>query len=214
MATWQQLKDNPQLKKYYQKRTEIIRLIREFFWRDGFVETDTPVAVALPGQEPELSPVPVTLHDEKGAPRKFYLQTSPEFAMKKLLAAGFEKIFQVCKCFRDYESFGGLHNPEFTMIEWYRANATYTDIMDDTERLFKYVAGELNVRAVAWNGHEIAITEAWDRKTMRDVWREYVGVDLNEYLEAPSMRELARGRGYAVAEDEPYEDIFYKIFLN
>ncbi|OGL88637.1 EF-P lysine aminoacylase GenX [Candidatus Uhrbacteria bacterium RIFCSPLOWO2_02_FULL_51_9] len=214
MTTWREFKNNPRLKERYEKRTEIIRLIREFFWREGFIETDTQIAVALPGQEPELSPVPVTLHNEKGAPRKFYLQTSPEFAMKKLLAAGFGKIFQMCKCFRDYESFGGLHNPEFTMIEWYRANATYTDIMDDTERLFKYVAEQTGVRAVAWNGREIAISGAWDRKTMRDVWKEHVGVDLNDHLLVPAMRELARGRGYAVAEDEPYEDVFYRIFLN
>lgn len=143
MSTWRELKTNPRLKELYEKRTAIIRLIREFFWREGFVETDTAIAVALPGQEPELSPVPVTLHDEKGAGRKFYLQTSPEFAMKKLLAAGFEKIFQICKCFRDFESFGGLHNPEFTMIEWYRARATYLDIMDDTENLFKFVAEKM-----------------------------------------------------------------------
>jgi len=193
---------------------EIIRLIREFFWREKFIETDTPIAVALPGQEPELSPIQVALHDMQGSAYPHYLQTSPEFAMKKLLAAGFGKIFQICKCFRDYESFGGLHNPEFTMIEWYRVDATYQDIMDDTERLFKHVAGESGVRTVAWNGHEIGIMGAWDRKIMRDVWREYVGVDLNDYLLAPAMRELARGRGYTVADDEPCDDVFYKIFLN
>lgn len=214
MATWSELKTNPRLKALYEKRAAVIRLIREFFWREGFVETDTPIAVALPGQEPELSPVPVTLHDPQGRAYRHYLQTSPEFAMKKLLAAGFEKIFQICKCFRDYESFGGLHNPEFTMIEWYRAHATYHDIMDDAERLFKYVAGELGVRTVTWNGHGIDIAGAWARKTMRDVWQEHVGVDLDEYLEAPAVRELARKRGYTVADDEPYDDVFYKIFLN
>lgn len=214
MSTWSELSTNPRLKELYQKRTEIIRLIREFFWQEGFIETDTAVAIALPGQEPELSPVPVTLHDEKGAARKFYLQTSPEFAMKKLLAAGFEKIFQICKCFRDFESFGGLHNPEFTMIEWYRAHATYLDIMDDTERLFKFVAEKMDVQTMRWREQEIKITETWDRKTMREVWQEFVGVELNDYLAAPAMRGLARTRGYAVTDDEPYDDVFYKIFLN
>ncbi|MEK7102194.1 MAG: amino acid--tRNA ligase-related protein, partial [Patescibacteria group bacterium] len=177
MSTWKQLKNNERLRGIYEKRLEIIKLIREFFWREGFVETETPIAVALPGQEPELSPVPVTLHDEKGGARQFYLQTSPEFAMKKLLAAGFEKIFQICKCFRDRESFGGLHNPEFTMIEWYRANATYKDIMDDAERLFQSVGGALDMRTVVWNGHSVDIAGAWDRKTMKQVWQEYVGVN-------------------------------------
>lgn len=214
MSTWHELKNNPWRKDFYQKRTEIIRLTRAFFEHEGFIETDTPSAVVLPGQEPELSPVPIILHDEKAAARKLYLQTSPEFAMKKLLAAGFEKIFQICKCFRDYESFGGLHNPEFTMIEWYRANATYKDIMDDTERLFQFVGGQLGVSTVTWNGHSVNIASAWNRKTMKQVWQEFVGVNLDEYLDASTMRTLARSRGYEVQDDEPYEDAFYKIFLN
>lgn len=214
MTTWHELKDNPQLKEFYQKRAKIISLTRAFFEREGFIETETPIAVALPGQEPELFPVPVTLHNPQGRANRYYLQTSPEFAMKKLLAAGFEKIFQICKCFRDYESFGGLHNPEFTMIEWYRANATYKDIMDDTERLFQFVGGALGTRTVVWSGHAIDIAGAWDRKTMKQVWQEYVGVNLDEYLEESAIRTLARSRGYEVRDGEPYEDVFYKIFLN
>lgn len=214
MTTWHELKDNPQLKEFYQKRAKIISLTRAFFERDGFIETETPIAVALPGQEPELFPVSVTLHDPQGRAYRYYLQTSPEFAMKKLLAAGFEKIFQICKCFRDYESFGGLHNPEFTMIEWYRTNATYKDIMDDTERLFQFVGDQLDVKTVTWNGHTVDITSAWDCKTMKQVWQEFVGVNLDEYLEAPAMRAFARSRGYEVRNDESYEDAFYKIFLN
>lgn len=214
MSTWHELKDNPRFKEFYQKRAKIVGLTRAFFEREGFIETETPIAVALPGQEPELSPVSVTLHDPQGRAHRYYLQTSPEFAMKKLLAAGFEKIFQICKCFRDYESFGGLHNPEFTMIEWYRANATYKDIMDDTERLFKFVGDELGVRAVTWNNNTIDIMASWDRKTMKQVWHEYVGVNLDEYLDASAMHTLARSRGYEVRDGEPYEDVFYKIFLN
>lgn len=214
MSTWKQLKDNVRAREIYEKRLQIIKLIREFFWREGFAETDTPVAVALPGQEPELNPMPVIIHDEQGAARQFYLQTSPEFSMKKLLAAGFEKIFQICKCFRDYESFGGLHNPEFTMIEWYRANATYQDIMDDTERLFKFVAQALGTDHVTYRGRQIPVSGTWDRKTMKQVWRDQMGANLDDHLTQSAMVQLARARGYAVADDESYEDAFYKIFLN
>lgn len=214
MSTWREIKSNPRLKDFYQKRAEIIRLTRAFFGREGFIETETPIAVALPGQEPELSPIPVTLHDPQGRAYQHYLQTSPEFAMKKLLAVGFEKIFQICKCFRDYESFGGLHNPEFTMIEWYRANATYRDIMDDTERLFQHVARALGTDQVIYQGRQIPVVGSWDRKTMKQVWQEYAGVNLDEYLEAPAMRALVRSRGYEVQDDELYEDAFHKIFLN
>ncbi len=214
MPTWKQLKNNARAREIYEKRLQIIKLIREFFWREGFVETDTPVAVALPGQEPELNPMPVAIHDARGAAHQFYLQTSPEFAMKKLLAAGFHKIFQICTCFRDHESFGGLHNPEFTMIEWYRGNATYPDIMDDTERLFQHVAQSLGTDHVTYQGRQIPVAGSWDRKTMKQVWQEYVGVNFDDYLTQSAMVALVRERGYAVADDEPYEDAFYKIFLN
>ena len=139
MSTWQDLKNNPRLREIYFKRIELIKLIREWFWSQGFLETETPLAVRFPGQEPYLNPVPVELTDPQGVSNQFYLHTSPEYFMKKLLASGFNKIFQITKTFRNHESFGGLHNPEFTMIEWYRAPGTYREIMDDTEKLFKFV---------------------------------------------------------------------------
>ncbi|MEK7681054.1 MAG: amino acid--tRNA ligase-related protein, partial [Patescibacteria group bacterium] len=182
-----------------------------------------------------------------GKKEKFYLHTSPEFALKKLLASGYEKIFCVTKCFRNFEQFGGNHNTEFTMIEWYRAPGSYQEIMDDTENLFKRIGKKLkikrlrNLRAVCHsespevgeeslsnspdrqrslavalddriNGAEINC--AWDRFSMKEIWQKYVGADLDGYLDSEKMRSLAESRGYAVAENEEYENIFYKIFLN
>jgi lysyl-tRNA synthetase class 2 len=116
MSTWKELKDNPRLKEMYVKRLEIIKLIREFFWQQGFVEADVPLALKLPGQEPYLHPVPVIFHSPENQGEQFYLHTSPELSLKKLLAVGFSKLFAISKCFRDYESFGdGTHNTEFTM---------------------------------------------------------------------------------------------------
>src|SRR3989338_11633864 len=120
MSTWSDIKNNPRLMRMYETRCEIIRLIREFFWSREFVETETPIAARYASQEPYLNPVPIMIHDPHNARHEMYLRTSPEYALKKLLAAGFEKIFEISKCFRDYESFGGNHNTEFTMLEWYR----------------------------------------------------------------------------------------------
>ncbi|KKW33898.1 MAG: Lysine-tRNA ligase [Parcubacteria group bacterium GW2011_GWA2_53_21] len=159
MSTWQELRDNPRIKKIYEDRSAIIRAIREFFWQKGFLETDTPLAVKLPGQEPYLNPVPVTFHDPEGRSEQFHLVTSPEFSLKKLLAAGFAKIFSITKCFRDYESFGGTHNPEFTMIEWYRAPGAYQDFMDDMEELFKFVAETIGVETMKYKNNEIKVVE-------------------------------------------------------
>lgn len=214
MSTWKELKDNPRLKKIYEERIEIIKLIREFFWSAGFEETDTPAAVRLAGQEPYLNPLPVIFHAPNGYAEKFYLRTSPEYSLKKLLAAGFPKIFEIAKVFRDFEEFGHTHNTEFTMIEWYRAPGKLEEIMDDTENLFKFVARKLAMKEIAYNNNKINIDAAWDRLSMKEAWQKYVGVNLDEYLEIEKMRALVKSRGYGVEESDAYEDLFFKIFLN
>ena len=214
MSTWRELKDNPRLNKIYRDRIAIIKAVREFFWSAGFLETDTPVAVKYPGQEPYLNPIPVTIHDPNGRAEQFYLHTSPEFSLKKLLAAGFEKIFHITKCFRDYESFGGNHNPEFTMLEWYRAPGTLEQIMDDTENLFKHIGKILGKNFVAYQNKKINIAEKSDRKSMKQVWQEYGGANLDDYLTVESLQQLVKERGLTVAEKDAYEDLFFKFFLN
>ena len=209
---WQDLKANPRLRRIYDERIKIIRLTREFFWRAGFLETDTPVVVRLPGQEPYLSPIPAYFHEPAGTEHKFYLHTSPEFSMKKLLAAGYSKIFQITKCFRDYESFGGAHNPEFAMIEWYRAPGTFLEIMGDTERLFKFIARKLNIKMLEHKNYSIPLGGKWERKTMKQIWKKFIGVNLDDCLIAEAMQKLCEKLGYEI--QGAYEDLFYKIFLN
>ncbi len=214
MSNWSDLKNNPRLKNIYDTRIKIIKLIREFFWSLDFVETDTPIAVKYPGQEPYLNPVPVMFYDPTGKAENFYLHTSPELAMKKLLAVGYEKIFQIVKCFRNHEAFGGTHNTEFTMIEWYRAPGKYQDIMDDTENLFKFVGQKLNRQTVKYNDKEINIFKKWDRLSMKEVWQKFINVSLDDYLEFNKLSELTKAKGYSVQPDDAYEDLFFKIFLN
>ena len=214
MSNWSNLKNNPRLKNIYDTRIEIIKLIREFFWSIGFVETDTPIAVKLASQEPYLNPVPVAIHDINSMVHKMYLRTSPEYALKKLLAAGYEKIFEIGKCFRDFESFGGNHNTEFTMLEWYRAPGKYQEIMDDTENLFKYIGHKLEIKKLRNREIEIDLNYKWDRLSMKEVWQKYIGVNLDDYLEIEPLRNLAKDKKYTVDDSYKYEDIFYKIFLN
>ncbi|TSC84372.1 MAG: Uncharacterized protein G01um101413_667 [Parcubacteria group bacterium Gr01-1014_13] len=214
MSTWSDLKNNHRLKNIYDTRINILRLIREFFWSLNFVETDTPIAIKNPGQEPYLNPVPVIFYDPVGKAENFYLHTSPELAMKKLLAAGYEKIFQIVKCFRNYESFGGNHNTEFTMIEWYRSPGKYQDIMDDTENLFKFVGEKLNKKTVRCNDKEINISGKWERQSMKEIWQKFINVNLDDYLDISSLKKLAEDKGYKVDKADAYEDIFFKIFLN
>lgn len=194
-------------KKNLQIRAQIVRLIREFFWAEDFVEVETSLILKLPGQEPYLSPMKINFHDEKNNEYQGYLHTSPEYTMKKMLAAGFEKIFSVCKCFRDGESFGGTHNPEFTMIEWYRAQADMEAIMADVEKLFNYIASKIPIA-------NFLNQNSWQRISLRDLWQKYLAVDLDDYLDAPTMYKLCLEHGYQPNPDESYEDLFYRLFLN
>lgn len=194
-----------QHKHILEARAQIVRLVREFFWSQDFLEAEPPNLIALPGQEPYLSPMSLQVHDETQKTFSAYLHTSPEYVMKKMMAAGFEKIFFLGKCYRDYESFGGHHNPEFTMIEWYRAEKDMWQIMDDLQALFTFVHAQASTQTKAI---------LFERKHMREVWLEHAGVNLDEHLNTFSMHQLCIERGYNAADDESYEDLFYRVFLN
>ncbi|MDO8626098.1 MAG: EF-P lysine aminoacylase EpmA [Candidatus Magasanikbacteria bacterium] len=218
MSTWLELKNNPRLKKIYETRLLITRLTREFFWSLGFSEAETPLAVGYPGQEPYLNPVPVVFEEPNKTKHNFYLHTSPEFSLKKLLAAGFSKVFEITKTFRNNEDLRGLHSPEFTMIEWYRAPGSLEGIMSDAENLFKSIARKLNQNFVEYNNKKISISREWEKKTMREIWQEYLQVNLDDYLEVEPLQELAVKLGLALGGEQKnkakYEDLFFKIFLN
>lgn len=191
------------------QRFAITRAVREWFWQQGFTEVETPLILRLPGQEPYLSPMSVSVHNERGETFTGFLHTSPEYTLKKMIAAGYQKIFALGKVFRDQESFGGTHNPEFTMIEWYRAGKDYTALIDDVEHLFDYLLGEKA-------GLQLEADKDWrfQRFHMRELWQKFVGVNLDEYLDQASMHALCVARGFTPSTDEAYEDLFYRIFLN
>ena len=193
-------------KKNLDTRWFVIKTIREFFWADNFCEVDAPTLMRLPGQEPYLSPMVLGVSDERGKKYRRFLHTSPEFAMKKLLAAGYHNIFYLGKCFRDFESFGGNHYPEFTMLEWYRTNVDYQKIMDDVENLFSLLAKK--------TGSHVLYFDSWERVSMKDLWQRYVGVDLGHYLTKEKMFSLCTMHGFSPLKHESFEDLFYRIFLN
>ena len=109
---WQELKNNPIAKENLRLRGEILKSIREFFWQNGFLEVETPLLVKDGNLEPNLELFKTELKEIDGTKHSAYLITSPEYGLKKLLAAGFPKIFQFGKCFRNGEPWAGAHNPE------------------------------------------------------------------------------------------------------
>ena len=187
------------------KRAKIISGIRRFFDEKDFVEVETPLMVPQPGMEPHLEAFQ-TMYEM----RQFYLHTSPEYAMKRLLSAGFERIYQVCKVFR-HEPVGRMHTPEFTMLEWYRAYADYTDIMVDTEYLIADLATDLYGEPVVQTDQcAVDLTPPWERLSVREAMLRYAGVTADSYSETAAF---IRQAGHAtVDEDDPPDIAFFQGF--
>jgi elongation factor P--(R)-beta-lysine ligase len=191
-------------------RARILAAIRAFFAARDFVEVDTPSLQASPGIEPHLRAFATRLDPPE--PRTLYLHTSPEFAMKKLLAAGMERIFQLAHVFRTGDR-GSLHHPEFTMLEWYRAHATYREPMADCEALLRAVAGRAALR---WRGIECDPASPWQYLSVAEAFARHTGIDLMvtcpENLAA--LADAARRIGVAPHDGDTWEDLFFRIFLD
>jgi lysyl-tRNA synthetase class 2 len=163
-------------------RMRVLELVRQFFRERGFLELETQLAVPSPGLDVHLDAMAI---EGGGAPR--YLITSPEYQMKRLLAGGLERIVQIGKCFRNDE-LGERHQPEFTMLEWYRAWAGMEDVMTDTEELVAYVAQELSGgRAELLTERGIIdVTTPWPRITVREAFQRFANVELESVAEDES----------------------------
>jgi lysyl-tRNA synthetase class 2 len=156
------------IKNNLKRRARIYDLAREFFRGRGFLEVETPVRA--PTIAPELNIVPV---ESDG----WYLITSPELHMKRLLAAGYTQIFQISHCFRKGER-GRLHNPEFSLLEWYRAESDCASVISDTERLVTTLAKKLGLgRKIHYQGLSIDLRLPWPRLSVRDAFIKNAGWD-------------------------------------
>lgn len=214
--SWTRLKDE-RLQENLRIRAEVLALTRRFFSENGFLEVETPIMVPAAGQEPYLDPLTTLFTDERGKLYPGYLITSPEYAMKKLLAAGFGNIFTITKTFRGSEPRGLTHNPEFTMIEWYRVRANYTAIMDDCEKFVATVAAKIHGdTTIVYQGKTIDLSRPWERLTMREAWVRHAKVspdDVEHITDPVFLKQLCLDRGYSVNETDTYGDLFFKIFL-
>lgn len=156
------------LKPNLERRAQVFDLSRAFFRQRGFLEVETPVRMPVVAPEANIKPI---------ASEGWYLSTSPELHMKRLLSAGYERIFQMGRCFRQGER-GRWHNPEFTILEWYRAGAGFQDVMRDAEELMAAVASGLGLGSViSYQGRDIDISLPWPRVTVREAFRKHAGWD-------------------------------------
>ncbi|MDP3881577.1 MAG: lysine--tRNA ligase [Nanoarchaeota archaeon] len=167
---------NPEVKEVFLKRFKMISLIRNFLNKKGFVEVETPIVQPLYGGT-NAKPFETHLN---ALDMHAYLRVAPELYLKRLVVGGFEKVYEIGRNFRN-EGIDQMHNPEFTMLEWYEAYADYNKMMDTAENLFKYLIKEVNASPVLeFRGHKINCGGKWPRLTMAEAVRKYAKIDVEE----------------------------------
>jgi lysyl-tRNA synthetase class 2 len=196
-------------------RGRILEALRAWFARAGFVEIETPILQVSPGNETHLHAFATEIVAPDGARARMHLHTSPEFACKKLLAAGEPKIFTFARVFRNRER-GPLHHPEFTLLEWYRAGETYEALMEDCAALLAEAAKA--ARSAAWRFRDRTADPgaAPERLTVAAAFSKFAGIDLMATLPAGTpdtakLAQAARAAGIQVAGDDNWSDIFSRV---
>jgi lysyl-tRNA synthetase class 2 len=200
-------------------RARILAAVRHLFAAEEFVEVETPCLQVSPGMEPHIMALSAELNEPFAAgKRRLYLHTSPEFAMKKLLAAGVRRLYQIAHVWRDGER-SPVHHPEFTMLEWYRAEASYGQVMDDCARLLAAAAKAAGVGRLSWAGRSCDPLAKPATVTVAAAFHRYCGIDL--LATAPDPRSpdrallaaAARGLGLYVGETDSWEDLFCRLMI-
>jgi lysyl-tRNA synthetase class 2 len=191
--------------KRLRERASVLAAVRRFFDGRGFLEVSTPIAVPSPGLDLHLDAFELAGGD-RGAPR--WLITSPEYQMKRLLADGWERIYQVVPCFRRGEV-GSRHNPEFTMLEWYRANAGVDDVVRDTEQLVAAVTGGV----VALPGRRVDVRPPVERLTVCAAFERFAGWSAEDTLHAAAHDEDRYFRALVDQVEPAIEAMDRAVFL-
>ncbi len=180
------------IKENLEIRAEVIRSVRGFFYAEGYLEVGTPARIPAPAPEQ---------HVDAPEAGEWFLHTSPELCMKRLLAAGFKKIYQICHCFRSGER-GRRHLPEMTLLEWYTAHADYRDMMEQCERLIRHVVKKSGRDRLQYQGETIDLTGSWERLTVAEAFERYGSLPVDRALETGRFDEIlgleiepALGRG-------------------
>lgn len=180
-----------------------------------YEEVETPLLVRAPGMEPAIQAFETRFVPELGdaIERPLWLHTSPEYAMKRLVADGWPRTYQLCKVFRNGEV-TETHNPEFTMLEFYRADADYSDVMDDLEAVIREGARALDAPRITWDGYEVDFELPFERVTVRDAMLRETGLDIRALADPEDFRSAARREHFHVPTEGSWDDVFFSVFLS
>ena len=218
MKKWLEIASDQSTLTTYRIREQVIDAIRHFFKQEGFLEVETPLLVKNPGTEPYLEVFKTTLKTKNHKDTSAFLVTSPELLMKKLLAAGVGSCFQIGKSFRNDEGVSSFHNHEFTLLEWYRTDADYTDIMRDCELLLRHilqaVSGSTSETMLSYQGKKYDIASRWERISVAEAFKKYADISTETLLDTEALLTAASKKGFAVDTSSTWEEAYNQIFLN
>jgi lysyl-tRNA synthetase class 2 len=204
---------------YLEQRARIAAALRRWFEAEGFVEVETPALQVSPGMEPHLKAFAAVLETPEGLRATRHLHTSPEFAMKKLLVAGMERIYQLGHVFRNAER-GTTHSPEFTMLEWYRAGAGLSVLVEDSAALLRAACTAAGSRTLRFRGMACDPFAAFEILPVAEAFRRHCGIDLLATAPDPASPELAllaaaaAPLGILPHDGDRWEDLFFRLMLD
>jgi lysyl-tRNA synthetase class 2 len=200
-------------------RNRILAAMRAWFGAQDFIEVETAALQTSPGNETHLHAFGTdALHMDGSVAAKLYLRTSPEFACKKLLAAGETQIFEFARVWRNRER-GPLHSPEFTLLEWYRADRPYETLMQDCAALIALAAQEAGASQFSFRGKTADPLAELERITVADAFDRFAGIDLLDSISATgdadrdALATAAASAGIRVAADDGWDDIFSRVLV-
>ncbi len=199
---------NPQVRDTFRKRAQLIRLIRQFFVERDFLEVETPIMQSLAGGA--LAKPFVTHHNALDV--DLYLRIAPELFLKRLIVGGVDRVFELGRNFRN-EGISTKHNPEYTMLEFYQAYATYEQLMTLTEELFAFLAQEVNGSPrLVYGEYEIDLASPWRRLAMKEAVCEYAGLSAEEINREDIVRAKARELGVLPHAAAPLGKVIEELF--
>ena len=216
MSPWWSAARHTDIKPFLAARGAVTRAVRAWFDEQGFTEVETAILQISPGNETHLHAFATEIVGPAGERSPLYLRTSPEFACKKLLAAGETRIFDFARVFRNRER-GRLHLPEFTMLEWYRANAAYDAVMADTVVLIAHAAQATGIGQFSFRGRTADPFAEPELLTVAQAFERFAGIDLLATVDAGegdrTKLAAAAPTKIRVAADDTWSDIFSKILV-
>ncbi|MFI4986926.1 MAG: amino acid--tRNA ligase-related protein, partial [Alphaproteobacteria bacterium] len=199
-------------------RGRVLAALRGYFAEQGFAEVETPCLQSAPGTEPHITALATELKDPLGGTRRLYLHSSPEFAMKKLMVGGVERLYQVAHVWRDGER-SPVHHPEFTLLEWYRAHQGYETLMEDCAALLRLAAAAAGTGELRYRQRRCDPARTAERLSVAAAFARHCGIDLLATAPDPLapdpalLAAEARRIGLFVSERDSWEDVFFRIML-